>query len=247
MSALGRGRRAKAGPPVSLSKPLTYRQGLKLPAVGVTLPLKDTKTQPAASSFFFFVFAFLLFRAVPTAHGGSQAGIESAARPDLSPVFTQLSLMRRVVTQHTCEMKRTLLIQSYLARPLLSGSHELKAIFLVTLRYYLPLSLSLHFHEWCKTTRVKLSTTQPQSGSGTKLYWRHGLFFPFRAAPADMEVSQVRGQNGAASRRPTSATATLGPSHVRDLCCTLRQRRILNPLSEARNQTCILGDTMLGS
>ena len=32
-----------------------------------------------------------------------------------------------------------------------------------------------------------------------------------------------------------------------DLCCSLRQHWILNPLSEARNPICILTDTVLGS
>ena len=39
------------------------------------------------------------------------------------------------------------------------------------------------------------------------------------------------------------ATATV----VWDLRCNLGQLGILNPLSKARDQTCILADTMLGS
>ena len=49
---------------------------------------------------------------------------------------------------------------------------------------------------------------------------------------------------------PACATATAMPdqSHIWDLCCRLQQQRqILNPLSEARDQTCILKGTMLGS
>ena len=41
----------------------------------------------------------------------------------------------------------------------------------------------------------------------------------------------------------TTATATWDPSLVCDLHCSSRQGRILNPLSEARDRTCILTDT----
>ena len=41
----------------------------------------------------------------------------------------------------------------------------------------------------------------------------------------------------------TTATATWDPSHVCDLHHSSRQHWILNPLSEARDQTCILMDT----
>ena len=47
---------------------------------------------------------------------------------------------------------------------------------------------------------------------------------------------------------PVYATATLDLSHICNLRCSLRQHhQILSPLSEARDQTCILMDTMLGS
>ena len=44
------------------------------------------------------------------------------------------------------------------------------------------------------------------------------------------------------------ATATAMPdvSHICDPCCSLRQRQILHPLSEAGDGTRILMDTMLG-
>ena len=41
----------------------------------------------------------------------------------------------------------------------------------------------------------------------------------------------------------TTATATWDPSHVFDLHHSSWQRPILNPLSEARDRTCILMDT----
>ena len=41
----------------------------------------------------------------------------------------------------------------------------------------------------------------------------------------------------------TTTTATLDLSCICDLCCSLWQHRILNPMSKARDQTCILMDT----
>ena len=45
----------------------------------------------------------------------------------------------------------------------------------------------------------------------------------------------------------TTATATLDPICICDLHCSLLQPWIFNLLSEARDQTCILRDTMSGS
>ena len=44
-----------------------------------------------------------------------------------------------------------------------------------------------------------------------------------------------------------TATATLDLSCICNLCCSLQQLQTLNPLSEARDQTQVLRDTMLGS
>ena len=41
----------------------------------------------------------------------------------------------------------------------------------------------------------------------------------------------------------TTATVTWDPSHICNLHCSSRQHQILNPLSKARDGTCILGDT----
>ena len=41
----------------------------------------------------------------------------------------------------------------------------------------------------------------------------------------------------------TTATATWDPSHICNLYHSSRQRQILNPLSEARDRTCIVMDT----
>ena len=45
----------------------------------------------------------------------------------------------------------------------------------------------------------------------------------------------------------TTAIATLASGRICNLHCSLWQCRIPNPLSEARNRTRILMDTMLGS
>jgi len=55
--------------------------------------------------------------------------------------------------------------------------------------------------------------------------------------------SQARGPIAAAAVAYTTATAILDPSCICDLHHSSRQRWILNPLSEARDQTCILMDT----
>ena len=45
----------------------------------------------------------------------------------------------------------------------------------------------------------------------------------------------------------TTGTATWDLNPICDLHCSSEQCWILNPLSKARDQTCILLDTMLGS
>ena len=40
-----------------------------------------------------------------------------------------------------------------------------------------------------------------------------------------------------------TATATQDPSYVFDLCYSSQQGQILNPMSEARDQICVLMDT----
>ena len=45
----------------------------------------------------------------------------------------------------------------------------------------------------------------------------------------------------------TTATVTPDPSCICDLHHSSQQRRILNPLSKARDRTLTLRDTMLGS
>ena len=69
------------------------------------------------------------------------------------------------------------------------------------------------------------------------------IYFLIRAVPAAYGSSQARGWIRATSAAHTTATVTWDLSHICDLCHRLWQCRILNPLSEARDRTCILTDT----
>ena len=62
-----------------------------------------------------------------------------------------------------------------------------------------------------------------------------------------MEVPRLRVESELQLPAYTTAIAMPDPSHIYDLCCSLQQCWILNPLSEARDQTHILTDTMSGS
>ena len=67
------------------------------------------------------------------------------------------------------------------------------------------------------------------------------------AAPVAFENSPARVQIRAVAEAHTMAIATPDLSHICDLCCSLQQCQILNPLREARDWTGIHMDTMWGS
>ena len=72
----------------------------------------------------------------------------------------------------------------------------------------------------------------------------HDCFlFPFRATLAAYVSAQARGRIGSTAAGLHHGHAVGDPSHVCDLGHSLWQRWILNPLSEARDRTCILMDT----
>ena len=58
-----------------------------------------------------------------------------------------------------------------------------------------------------------------------------------------MEVPRVEVESELSLLIYTTATATQDPSSICNLYHSSQQRQILNPLSEARGQTCILMDT----
>ena len=68
------------------------------------------------------------------------------------------------------------------------------------------------------------------------LFFR-SFFCLFKAVPSAYGGSQARGLIGGVATGLSTATATLDPSRVFDLCQSSWQRQILNLLSEARGQT----------
>ena len=67
----------------------------------------------------------------------------------------------------------------------------------------------------------------------------------FRAAPRHIEVPRLEVKLELHLPPYTTATATADQSHICDLHYSSWQRWILNPLNEARDQTCLLMDTSL--
>ena len=66
------------------------------------------------------------------------------------------------------------------------------------------------------------------------------------AIPATYGVPRIGAESELQLLAYTTATATLDPIHICDLCHSLWQRQIFNPLSEARDPTRILTETTLG-
>ena len=69
------------------------------------------------------------------------------------------------------------------------------------------------------------------------------LFLIFGLHLSHLEVPRVGAESELQLPAHTTATATPDLSHVCDLYCNSQLRWILNPLSETRNQMCILMDT----
>ena len=59
--------------------------------------------------------------------------------------------------------------------------------------------------------------------------------------------NSVLGVESAVAEAYATTTPIAALSHIWDLCCSLWQWRILNPLSKARDRTCILTETMSAS
>ena len=73
-------------------------------------------------------------------------------------------------------------------------------------------------------------------------FFGFGFFFLlFRATPAAYGDSEARGRIGAVAAGYATTTPP-DPSHLCDLHHSSWQCRALNPLSEARDQTCVLMD-----
>ena len=63
----------------------------------------------------------------------------------------------------------------------------------------------------------------------------------FFAHPRHMDVSRLGVESEIQLPAYTTATVSWDPSHICNLHHSSWQRRILNPLSKARGQTCVLG------
>ena len=64
------------------------------------------------------------------------------------------------------------------------------------------------------------------------------VFLHFGLHPQHMEVPGLGVESEL--QKPATATVTLNPSHICDLCLNLQQGRTFNPQSEAKNPTHIL-------
>ena len=71
------------------------------------------------------------------------------------------------------------------------------------------------------------------------------LFFRFFRTTPILEVPRLEVESEPQLPAYTTATATWDPSHISHLHHSPMQHRILNPLIEARDRTCILMDTSL--
>ena len=63
------------------------------------------------------------------------------------------------------------------------------------------------------------------------------------ASPLAHGNSKARGQTGATAEAYIIATATVDPNYICDLCCSLWQCQILNPLSKGQGSNYILTET----
>ena len=73
------------------------------------------------------------------------------------------------------------------------------------------------------------------------------IFFLFLAAPAAYGSFWARGQIRITATAYATGAARTDSGHICDLYHNLGQHQVLNPLSEARDQTCILAETMSSS
>ena len=97
---------------------------------------------------------------------------------------------------------------------------------------------------------IFIPVSSPQLSRFSQGFLTFGIFFFFfffllRPYLQHMEVPRLEVKSEL--QLLTYATATQDPSHVCDLCHRSQQLQILNPLSQARNRTNTLMETILGS
>ena len=98
--------------------------------------------------------------------------------------------------------------------------------------------VSIHKFRKPKKTRKKFRSKIYEIKSTISIYIYFFLIFFFgflRLHPRHMEVSRLGVESQLQLLAYTTATATMDLSHICDLCRSLQQHRILNPLSEARD------------
>ena len=88
-----------------------------------------------------------------------------------------------------------------------------------------------------------MAVTTPLSHQGAQNLTFNFLFIP---TPIAYGSSQARGQIRAAAEAHTTATTPPNLSCICDLCCSLQQHQILNPMSKTRDQTHIFTETTSG-
>ena len=112
---------------------------------------------------------------------------------------------------------------------------------LLSIKHYFFLSYLLCF------SRDPLTSTVYLLDLGTWMK-QFGIFFFFlRPHLQHMEVPRLGVESELQLPAYITAKAILDPSCICNIHHSLQQCRILNPLSKAKDQTCTLTDTMLGS
>ena len=111
-------------------------------------------------------------------------------------------------------------------------------------------SLLNHINKSCINTILKMQPTWHGYRPLNLLLPTRCLFFFLVFLQPHLQNMEVPGQGvewELQLQAYTTVTATPDPSHICELHCNLWQQQILKPLSEARDGTCFLRDTMSGS
>ena len=121
---------------------------------------------------------------------------------------------------------------------------EKRSVFWVFLVRYQTLNLGQILNSNSSQSSQKDMTVHKRGMTNTS-YERHIFVFCFVFCflglhPQHMEIPRLGAELEQQPLAYTTATATPDLSHVCDLHQSSRQRQILNPLSEAKDQTCVL-------
>ena len=165
----------------------------------------------------FFTYFFASFRAAPTAYGDSQARESTAAGPHHSHRNSRAELCLPPTPQLMATSDPQPIEQS-------QGSN-----------------LHPAFQKWIQKL-VGFVSPAPQWELWITTNFIFYFFIFLEAHSRHMEVPRLGVQLELEPLAYARATATWDPSYVCDLHRSSQQCQILNPLSEARDQTCFLMD-----